>query len=66
MQDRTMSSALKLHIYFFQEIVWEYGVRKEFILNFSYSFWQMDLGIFQLSLTVGVVAAAVSGQEMRQ
>lgn len=66
MQDRTMNSASKLHFSGNKLTVCEYGVGKEFLLNFSYSFWQIfGLGIFQPSLTVGVVAVAVPGQELR-
>lgn len=65
MQDRTMNSGSKLHFSGNKLTVCEYVVRKEFLPNFRYSFWQMSLGIFQLSLTVGVVAVAVPGQEMR-
>lgn len=64
MQDKTMNSASNLLFSGNKLTACEYGVRKEFLLNFSYSFWQISLGIFQLSLTVGVIAAAIAGQEM--
>jgi len=57
-----MNSTSKLHFSGNMLTVCEYG---EFLLNFSYSFWQIGLGIFQLSLTAGVVAVVVPGQETR-
>lgn len=63
MKDRTMNSASKLHLPGNKLSVGMGSERNLF--SISASFWQKSLGIFQLSLTVGVVAVTVPGQEMR-